>query len=553
MHRIPSIATSLALATHALPTFAQDQTEAKPRELGLNPGAPRQPGGMSIGPSATTVGTPMEPNWHFQFHGYLAAPLAVGVGDVERPAPGQRSFALHTPPQAADTWGAFEYGNVIPGPWVQLNFSYGNAIVTGTVVVAAYSISGSSPWFNPGAQLGINKAFLTFHPGKLGPFRVLAHTGSFNNSYGHMGIWDNGRYETPLVAGTSGVGETITLEYPGSGYTFQIEQGFKGHLDLAPQAIRDSSYTGSTPVGSRGTTSGSSLCPLDPPRTAPQSASADQQANLLGPAYGWPDCNVGSSFVADLHAGLGLSDRAHFALHWLHAWSQDDRTPRLPAVQRDPEPSIPPRAQPNGYIDVFGGDVRLYGKQYGDLYLGVNHTRLTDAATVGNVINVLNAGGGPGLSRFWLGPDSRGNGNLTALGLQYELSIAKLLYHPRPFWGEGPDVKLAFYGMYATTSSPDEDFDGVSRLKLGTEVTYSPFAWFAAQGRFDHISPNLDDSEQTRSIATLRLIGRSSFVSHERVWLQYSRWFNSDGVVDPFTGTAPSDLDMLAFVTTMWW
>lgn len=541
--------TPPALDGVEVPT-ATSAARERPRQLGLNPGAPRLQGGVSHGAGASSLGVAMEPGWRFRFHGYLSAPLAVGLGKVDDPAPGQSSLALHTPPQTADTWGSFAFSNVVPAPWVQLNFSYGNEHLTGTVIVAAYTISSASPWNNIAGQLGINKAFLTLDPDPIGRFRFVAHAGAFGNSYGHMAVYDNGRYETPLMASTNGIGEAVTMEYRGDSVQVQLEQGFQGNLDLAPESVRNNAYTGSTPASGQGTSSGSSLCPTT--NTAVTDTQRDANANLIGPAYGWPDCNAGSGFVHHLHAGVGVG-KLHVTAHWLHAWSQDDRTPQLPAVQRDPEPSLPSRAQPTGYIDVYGLEARLQGEQLGHLYLGVNHTKLTDSLTVGNVINVLNAGGGSGLSRFYLGPASRGNGSITAAGLQYDLSIGRLLRHPAPFWGEGPDLALSLYGLFARTQSVDPNYDDVNRLKVGAEATYTPIAWLGLQGRYDHIAPDLELTALGKNITTARLIAKTEWIAHERIWLQYSHYFNGRGVTDPFTNLPPRDEDLIAFVTSMWW
>ncbi len=530
----------------------QSATE-RPRELGLDPGTPRAPGGVGLGPGGSTIGAPLEPGWAFQFHGYLSAPLSVGIAGVDDPAPGQGSYALHTPPQTSDTWGTFAFANIVPGPWVQLNFSYGNAVLTGTVVVAAYSISGATGWYNPAAQLGINKAFLTFSLPVSRRLRVLSHVGAFGNTYGNMGEYDNGRYETPMIASTNGVGETTTVEYRTSDLAFQLEQGFSGSLDLAPEAIRDVSYTGSSPAGARGINAGSALCPQNPPRSAQETADAEQQASYVGPAYGWPDCNVGTSFVHHLHAGFGAGKLLHVSGHWLHAFSKDDRAPELPAVQLDPAPSLPARAQPDGSIDVFGAEVRLAAEHLGHFYLGGNYTKLVDASTVGTVISVLNAGGGPGLTRSYLGPESRGNGSIAALGFEYDLSLGRLLRYPQPFWGEGPDLLVSLYGMYASASSPDPAFDGKQGVKLGSEVTYQFLPWLAAQGRFDHVVPDTDNRGENRDIVTARLIAKTEWLARERVWLQYSHWFHGEDVLDPYTRLPPSDEDMVALVATLWW
>lgn len=522
----------------------------RPRELGLNPSAPRAPGGIGMGGSSEKAGIAFEPSWAFQFHGYLAAPLSVGLSSIKNPAPGQSSLALHTPPQTADTWGSFGYANVVPGPWVQLNFSYGNRNITGTVVVAAYGISGASGWYNPASQLGINKAFVTWDMGGTARFQALLRLGAFGNTYGYQGQYDNGRYETPLIGATNGLGDSFTLQYRTPTLAFQLEQGFLGSQDIAPEAVRLNSYTGSSPAGSQGIAEGSSLCPQNPPRTTDEARAADKNASLVGPAYGWPDCNVGTSFVHHLHAGLGVGP-LHVTAHWLHAFSFDDRTPKLPPAQNDPEPSLPARSQPAGHLDVLGGEARLQSDRFGHFYVGGSYVKLVDAATVGTVLSVLNAGGGSGISRWYFGPQSRANGSLVALGTQYELNLTRAIsgeYRP-----EEPSVTATLFGMAVRANSPDPDFDGRLGYKLGAELGYSPLEWFTLQGRYDHIAPRAKQPDDNREVVTLRAIVKSEWLARERFWLQYSRWFLGDSVADPYTALPPTDKDLLALVATLWW
>ena len=171
---------------------------------------------------------------------------------------------------------------------------------------------------------------------------------------------------------------------------------------------------------------------------------------------------------------------------------------------------------------------------------------------MGNVINILNAGAGAGIARFYLGPESQANGTLTAVGFQYDVSVGTLLRYPQPFWGEGPDVTLTLFGMAVHVDSADSNFDA-TKYKLGGEATYSMLSWLALQGRFDRIIPNIDDSSQDRSILTGRIIAKTEWVAHERVWLQYSRWLNGDGVRDPFTSLRVTDEDVVSLVGTIWW
>src|SRR5688572_6494203 len=64
-----------APATTSDETVIVKSPRERARELGLNPGTPRAPGGVGLGPGGTSVGAALEPNWAFQFHGYLSAPL----------------------------------------------------------------------------------------------------------------------------------------------------------------------------------------------------------------------------------------------------------------------------------------------------------------------------------------------------------------------------------------------------------------------------------------------------------------------------------------------
>jgi hypothetical protein len=420
-------------------------------------------------------------------------------------------------------------------------------------VLAAYGFSGASGWYNPAAQLGINKAFVTWDVPTPSRVRALVRVGAFGNTYGYQGEYDNGRYETPLIGATNGLGESFTVEYHTPSLAFQLEQGFLGSQDIAPEAIRMNSYTGSSPAGSQGIAEGSSLCSQNPPRTTEQARTADQNASLTGPAYGWPDCNVGTSFVHHLHAGLGIGKSLHLAAHWLHAFSFDDRTPDLPPAQRDPEPSLPGRNQPAGHIDVLGGEARLKSERFGHLFLGGSYVKLVDASTVGTVLSVLNAGGGSGVSRWYFGPESRGNGSLVAFGAQYELNLSRALTAPESYSAEGPSATATLFGMAVRANSPDAAYDGRLGYKLGAELGYNPWEWFALQGRFDHIAPQSQQSRDNREVVTLRAIFKSEWLARERFWLQYTHWILGNAVVDPYTAVPATDKDMLALVATLWW
>jgi hypothetical protein len=83
--------------------------------------------------------------------------------------------------------------------------------------------------------------------------------------------------------------------------------------------------------------------------------------------------------------------------------------------------------------------------------------------------------------------------------------------------------------------------------------------WLATSLRLDRVEPNSNDSRQSFSIVSPRIIFRSNWQAHDQVVLQYSHWFNGSNVIvrngyppveDP---TIHPDEDVLSLSATMWW
>jgi hypothetical protein len=492
------------------PAHAQDAD--KPiSQLGQDPATPQAaalPGGTS--PSFGIAPT-KEGDWRFDFHGLLTAPLRAGFNTRDNPRDGQSKNVLHAPPVVPDNLETFSHTGVVPTPFTQLNFSYGNNIVTGTVSIVAKVASVSAGFLDPSAQLGINDAFLTLTLPNIGKdmlFRV--NVGAFSNRYGTMGEYDEGRYGTPLIARINGVGENIQGAFKLGAVTLLLEQGI--------QALSNKPGGGITPDGWNG--------------------FADQR--------------VGSSFVTHFHAGLNYKGLATLGGHYLHAWSQDERA----------SPS-----QPDGKIRVIAGDLRLTLGRFGHLYAAYAHTKATDSLSVGRLIQVLNTNGGVGLDQNYFGhtnlrrvsPLSQGTGSLSTFGAQYDLSVGRLVSYPVPFSGDGPDVVVGLFGIATKVSSPDPLNDGRNSYKFGVEGTYSLLPWLALSGRYDRVTPDADDQRYSFAVLSPRVILRTGWESHDQVVLQYSHWFNGSLVTVP-SGYPPlddlsvvPDEDMVSLSASMWW
>jgi hypothetical protein len=503
---------SLVGACLSLPASAADSVtnqgddEKPPISLGLAPGTPQVgtlPGGLT---PAYGQHPADETEWRFDFHGFMTMPLRFGINKrAGVVTTDQRLLVLHAPPVVPDYMDSFTYTSIVPQPYGQLNFSYGNSVVTGNVFIIARTASTAESYIDPTAEAGISDAFLTFHlPDLIKRSHFEINVGVFTNRYGIMGEYDEGRYGTPVIAQTNGAGENVVAQFAFHRWLFDIEQGFQGQLDKPPDGILPDGWNG------------------------------------------FADPNTGSGFVNHVHAGIGYRGIATLGLHYMTAWTQDDRASE--------------GSTPDGTIRMLGADLRLSMNHFGHLYLVAGQTHAVDSVSVGGIVQVLNASGGPGLMSSYFGPNSGGNGDLLTLAGQYDLSIGKLLRYPYRFDGKAPDIVVSLFGMFTRVSgTPDANYDNVSKKKYGMEIGYGMLPWLASSLRLDRVEPNSRDGTQSFSVVSPRLIFRSAWQAHDQVVLQYSHWFNGsgvqvrDGYPPAYDPTLHPDEDMISLSASMWW
>ena len=127
-------------------------------------------------------------------------------------------------------------------------------------------------YYNPVDQMGVNDAYVTVNLTKKLGFPLQVNVGAYTGRYGAMGMYDAGRYGTPLIAQTNTIGEQITAAYKVGECFCSLDQGLGGQL-------------GRPPVG-------------------------------LAPA-GWndfADTNVGATFVNQLHLGVAYHSLVRLGL-----------------------------------------------------------------------------------------------------------------------------------------------------------------------------------------------------------------------------------------------
>lgn len=473
---------------------------AVPR-LGIDPAEPR----VRSVPPALPFGVPPATSKEsvLDFHGYLLLPMRLGVHQREPDtmAAGRGETVLHTPPLIPQDYRRFQYTGVVPDPWVQLNFTYGNSKVSGTAILAANAVTEGEAVYDPAKQMGVSDAYVTFNLSEaLGtPFQLRA--GAMSNRYGAMGAFDAGRYATPLIARVNAVGETATATFQTGKTTVVLEQGIGGQLGRAPGGLVSSGWNG------------------------------------------FADPNTGASYVAHLHGGFDYASLLQAGLHYVHAFSQDDQN--LAGTLS------------KGRISILGADARVTGR-YGHLYVGGAYTRAADAQAVSGIVEVLNARGGPGLVSEYLGPKSGGDGSLTTVGVQYDMSLSRFAFGEQ-YRGKNPDLLLSLFGIGTAITSDDPDYDGTLKLKLGGEATYNLLSWFGASGRFDHVRPDSEVSAKSFNIYTARLLFHTNWLSRDQFALQYSH-FAYGKQVAVASGYPPvddprinPDRHVLSLSVSYWW
>lgn len=493
----------LALCAFAAPVSAlaqsKDTTLELPR-LGMDPAEPQ----VRSAPPAIPFGIPPATSKEFvlDFHGYMLLPLRLGLHKRESPAEGQSGTVLHTPALVPQDLRDFEYTGVLPDPWVQLNLTYGNSTMAGTVILAATAVSEAEAVYDPVKQLGVSDAYVTLNlTESVGtPFQV--RVGAMHNRYGSMGAFDSGRYATPLIARINGVGETVTAGFKFGRTTLVLEQGIGGQLARMPSGMTSQGWNN------------------------------------------FSDPNAGSSYVNHVHAGIGWGGLVQAGLHYATAFSQDDQG--LSGATRD------------GRISVVGADARLTAGRGGHLYLGGARTMATNAQSVSGVIEVLNARGGQDLVEEYLGPESNGIGALTTFGVQYDMSLSRMVFGDQ-FRGKNADVLFSLFGIGTKVESDDADFDGVLKLKGGAEVTYNVLSWFGASGRFDHVRLDNDLNRKSFNAVTGRLLFHTGWQSRDEFALQYTNFqygkevYVANGYPAVDNPNLNPDRHVFSLSATFWW
>ncbi len=485
---------------------------------GLSPHAPQHQPALP-GALTPSFGAPVRgADYRFSFSGYLQAVARASMGTRGNATPDQRKTTLHGDPVVpGGSYGWFDHSMTVPTPWSQLNFTYGNDQVKATAIIGAWSVAGvdeSSGYQIINAQVWFADAFLTYTPDLHSPIGLKLNVGAFPDRYGAMAKWHNGAYGTPLITEIKGVGTTATIDLPFEGdINVKVEGGFKGEMDKAPRGI----YRDNTNEFAR-----------------------DEEGTTLA-----------------AHGHLGVNYKAVTpTLHYVYSWSQDDRKDLVDNPLTEYNEA---QQRKDGSVQIAGADVRVDGDRFGYFYVGGQRTKGVESNSVTDLVRVLNTGSGKELNEHFWGFGSLGNGALTLLGGQYSVSLGKLLRYPMEFWGEGPDLTLSAFGIYAHVKSDMPMFDDKDMFKYGAEGVYSFSKYVASSLRIDHVVPDASEPGRSFGVFSPKLIFRSGWVTRESLTLQYAYYalgkdvrVEGDTRLVNITSENP-DRHLVALYGTIWW
>ncbi len=479
--------------------------------LGLSPMAPVGP--TMVGGTTVPYSAPDDADdWQFNFKGYMSASLRATSNTRDVTFAGQELHVLHASPRTPDAYGMFGGTNVTPGSWVELNFEYGNSIVTSHVKLTTWKPSSATGFTESNSQNFVNEAYLTFKVPPIGPLNVNWTVGAFRNAYGGLGQYGVGQYNAAIIGEPFGVGETLTLSYDlNDTYTLHFEHGIMGRLTKTPNgALPANEYSAS-----------SSALP--------------------------------SSWVNHAHLGLSIKGSVPLVMgiHYLNNFSADERDQR-----DDPQTYwIDESHRPDAHMTVVGADIKMIDNHLGNFGLAASYADARFAELLTGMVYFGSFTGDQATQRYF-GPQGGGTGKMFVVGGEYNLSWAKLIQYPTEFWGEGPDLITSVFATGASVQADDPDFNNRKMYKFGTEVTYRFVPWVAVSGRFDHVSPNSRDTQENFQVLSPKLIFKSNWNSHEQVTLSYTRWLYGAHTHAQFPNDyTRHDLDnqMFALHFGMWW
>jgi hypothetical protein len=482
-----SVAVAVPAQSLAKPTDDAPGSPIPPG-LGLSPEAP--PVSPAPGGRAPSFGAPSsEPSSSLRFGGRFYGWEAVGIGERPNPAPpGYSGTAIHSPLLSQGKipfWG---------GAGGTLNVQYGSKYLT--AYVAYYFRTNSQAYngyWNPALGPGFGTAFLLITPDPIGSLRLTARVGGFSENYGGPGQWGWGIFG-PMLA------------VRGYGYTANGEMDLTRRLRLQ-------------------LTQGFLIVPGVPENFA------------RGDYNSWIETGT-SSYVNHVHVGVVLDNQWNFKLHYATDHGTDERR-YLHTFLGTPVQ--------DGRMDTYLGEVRWQGQPWGQFGVTGGLYNFVHAASVGDGVwwGIDFTQGARDMVNKFLGPLSNGSGAVATIGAEYDFSVSSLLWWPRSFTGQAPDLRVAIAAQLTrTVATSDPNYKNMNGYYTGVETEYRFSQLFSVT--FQAYGETRGSYLGDWSVYSLNpgIAFHSDWLSTDRIQLIYGRRFYSHAA-DP-NPAQPYDRNMIA-------
>jgi hypothetical protein len=513
----PLVPIALLFAAGAV--HAQEVAPAAPVELDAIPGSavlpspglspqsppvPPAPGGRAPSFGAPTEKGPATFRLGGRFYGYEA----VGIGRApSNPPAGYSGTPLHVPPLFQ---GKLPYWG---GAGATLNASYGTPALS-AFVTYYFQANGKEyqGYYNPQQGPGFGAAYLQVTPDPIGALRLEFKVGYFVDIYGGPGQWGWGIF-----------GPALALR----GYGYKV----RGDLDLT-RDLRFNFAQGFMVVAG---------VPEDFPRGVDNS---------------WLETGV-SSWLYHAHVGLSWKNQYHFKLHYASDHGVDERTHLKNSVNQ--------YVHADGRFDTYLAEVNLDGDPWGHIGATGGLYDFRKAVAVGDGVwwAVDWTQGAQDMMKKYLGLGSNGNGKVAVIGAEWDFSISRILWYPRSFTGNAPDIGVKVAAMMTRTMATDDPlFKDATGYFFGVEAEYKIvpqlsllFKTYGESRNANMVVPTITPGDSTISTfvveqrwSTLSLnpgiAYHTNWLSTDRIELYYGRRFYSAAA--DYNSAKPLDHHMIA-------
>ena len=489
---IPAVAEPATTDPTDEPTSEERAPPAPPTEPPPAPpmAQPPQP------PAATAVEpAPVPGPWHVDVNGYFRAPMALGISS--RPGPDNITGPSSTqvsygPNRTVDAnYYSFAYTRLQEQDWAEVFVHARKKHVDAAVGWMGY-------WFQ---SVGFRNYDAAWAPG-------LAYV-ALDTDLGDGDL-------KPNIAFTAGAW------WPSFGYFEKYDtytlgrfRQLGGQLKATVPFTPDWTFTG---TGGFGT-------------------GRDGSFNPGAPAfYG---AITGVDLLAYLNLKVNYAKYGDLAFHINTEWTAD---PNLTQQSTPGDKSY--AAAQQAHLSVVGFEANLRAPYWGHLWISPSFLSVRNGWALANagteVMHSLSAAGVATNYMAYTGSptDSTGSGSMTNLGFLYENTLSGIQGNAP---GGVPEVTVSVFGLLADsklnlpTGSTLKQYpilaqSEIKQFKYGVDGTLQATTWFAFMLRFDAVNYALGNPGYVFAAFTPRVIFSSHFLSSERIYFQYSRYFYGDNM-----------------------